>query len=161
MFDFLLSEDLVRRMIKNLQSNGITTPPVDGHTIGMLRAEWGKAVVGAVGVFAHRTRYAIYETEERGIPSASFCFIHDGEFPGEILEYIGGVLVIPPGGSGDLLLRDVAREFIARVQTGVEGLHAQAPVTRLEAHDQTVIVCVRPRDPPFEDPDFVPATGAE
>lgn len=161
MFDFLLSEVLVRRMIKNLQSNGITTPPVDKHTIDMLRAEWGKAVVSAVGVFAHRTRHAIYETEKRGIPSKSFCFIRDGEFSGEIPEYIGGALVIPPGESGDMLLRDVAREFIARVESGIAGLHPQAPITKLDAHEQTVIVFVRPRDPPFEDPDFVPATDAE
>lgn len=155
MFEFLLSAALVRKILDNIKAedseleerlSGIGDIDVEG-----LRKQWGERVVASLGSAAQYTRY---------IPAETFVFIKDATFDPNVDESLGGQIAIPTGEAGDVLMKEVAAEFVQWMveHNPTSTLAPQAPITKIEAEGGSVIVHVRPKDKPLRDPNFVRAT---
>ncbi len=158
MFEFLLSAALVRKIIDNIKDQdaefGERLKGIGDPDIEQLRKQWGQRVVACMGSAAQYTRH---------LPAESFVFIKDGAFDPHTDESLGGQICIPTGEVGDELMKEVATEFtrwmVERNPTGT--LDPRAPITKIVVEDTSVIAHVRPKDPPFRDPNFVRATEVE
>ncbi len=154
MFDFKPSATLVRNIVLYLRSLGVSIPNPNTEDLELLRTAWGKSFVSTVGTYAQRLRYEI-ALEKR--------LVVDGKFTAGFEEMVGGTIPIPEGVQGDLLIRELAQEFVewAKVHGSKTTFHPRAPILKIEGLDAEVVLQVRPRDPPIHDPTFVRATLLE
>ena len=158
MFDFKLSEELVRKIVANLRTEladaGETLPEPSSNEIESLRTEWGRIVVGAIGTRAQQVRYELAE---------SFTVLQDGRLPIGMDDSIGGRIGIPTGPVGDALLHEVCNEFLEWMRKNAPSLELSpgAPIAKFIVEDQCVTAYVRPKDPPTVVPGFEPSERVE
>lgn len=154
MFEFKLSEMLTQRVLAHLNGFGVTTDPA--IDIESLRVAWGKHLVHALGECAQFARYGQEPPDE-------YCFIVGGRFPPDVDNDLGGMIPVPEGAAGDEIMLEISREFVdwVKVNGSTLTLSPRAPITKLEARGDDIVMHLRPPDPPVHDPTFVPSVVVE
>lgn len=161
MFEFQLSEDLTRRILANLKSHGVMLQYQNDASVRLFRETWGHRIVGIIGMFSQRARHEIIQ-QDPSLPEHTFRLVQNGAFSEDFSEYIGGIIGIPPGTTGDGLLKDIATELIDRVRdNAVTGLSPRAPVTGFVIEASDVLVSIRPLEPRGTETQFVKSTVIE